>query len=292
MQDESESWVTELGLRGRKRPDGTPYALFKYLPPSRISVLTDNEVRFTQLNVFNDSFEGRPYFRNLPRQPMGRWGATDVWADTDLFSFPAYMETCVQACDEMSPRPRGDTLRQFLLSGICSVVGVFSLSEVPVSPLMWGHYADSHRGFVVGFDTDVPFFHCGNLSDAPNDDRFYPVRYTQSRPSRRSYRDVTAQDAFFTKSSDWAYEKEWRRYKLIRDADRQIDVDDDAIALFNFPRNALRWVILGMDTSETQLRLLQRALLLPVDYRNEVAVFQCYMNLRSYKLHLVEISLR
>ena len=37
-------------------------------------------------------------------------------------------------------------------------IGILCLSEVRDSILMWGHYTDSHQGFVIGFDSDQPFF--------------------------------------------------------------------------------------------------------------------------------------
>jgi len=103
---------------------------------------------------------------------------------------------------------------------------------------------------------------------------------------------VTSGDAFFTKSSDWIHEKEWRRYRLIRDADRTIEVDGETIALFSFPRNAIRSVILGMDIAEADLKLLQRALLFPTDYRHKVTVFNCGMDSRSYRLRLSQVRFR
>ena len=37
-------------------------------------------------------------------------------------------------------------------------VGILCLTEVPDSLLMWAHYADSHKGFLVGFNTTHTFF--------------------------------------------------------------------------------------------------------------------------------------
>ena len=79
---------------------------------------------------------------------------------------------------------------------------------------------------------------------------------------------------------------------MIRDADRSIELDDETVALFHFPRSAVRSVILGMDMGEAEFELFRRALLLPTDYRNKVRVYQCYMDSRSYRLKLGEISLR
>src|SRR5437667_6790953 len=39
-----------------------------------------------------------------------------------------------------------------------SQIGILSLSEVPDSTLMWSHYGAQHHGFLIGFDSDHPFF--------------------------------------------------------------------------------------------------------------------------------------
>lgn len=288
MDNPTASWASELGLGTPFRPDGSPKVLFKYLPGSRLDVLENNAIRFTQPNLFNDAFDCRPYFRNLPAQPRGWWDATDVWMDDEPFSFAAYMETCVQANNGISPQLRGDDLRQFLLGSLGSVVGVLSLSEVPSNHLMWGHYADSHRGFVLGFDTCSSFFRCGDRTTEPTQDGFFPVRYADERPRRRSYRDVTAADAFFTKSVDWSYEREWRQWRLVRSADVTIDSpseqSDEEVALFEFPREAVRFVLLGMDMlPETRARLA-RTLTVPSDYRESVQVFNASIHARWYRM--------
>lgn len=35
--------------------------------------------------------------------------------------------------------------------------GVLCLTKSPMNPLMWAHYGDQHKGFVVGYDVSVPF---------------------------------------------------------------------------------------------------------------------------------------
>jgi len=285
---EIEPWWDELGMREPKRPDGTPRLLFKYLSAERIDVLRNNELRFTQPICFNDSFDGRPFFRNLPCEPQNVIHSAMVFErGLGPFSFSSYLETCVQVNSELSPRLRGDDLRQYLLDNVCSFVGVLSLSESPTNPLMWAHYSESHRGFVVGFDTDDSFFRCGDPASLPDEGAFYPVKYARERPRRRSFEDVTPADAFFTKSWHWAYEQEWRRYRLINDADRTIAKE---IALFRFSRSAVRVVIIGMDMIDKDVQKMQNTLLIPLDYRNTVKAFRCSMDTRFYRLHLKKLN--
>jgi hypothetical protein len=289
-----DAWPPELRAITRSSERGTPSLLFKYLPPTRFDVLARNELRFTQPSFFNDPFDSRPYFRNLPRMPQGPWDTFDVWEDAGSFDFSRYfcryMETAVEANREIVPKLRGDELRQFLLSGIGSTVGILSLSEVPDDPLMWGHYAASHCGFAIGFDTSHPFFRCTRHTSQPTPDAFFPVHYAAERPRRRSYEHVTARDAFFTKSPHWAYEKEWRRYRLVRHADTSLDgPDDEPIALFRYPREAVRVVIFGMDMDRRTFHELRRIMLTAPEYRTNVLALHAYMDSRYYRMRFEKL---
>jgi len=89
--------------------------------------------------------------------------------------------------------------------------GVICMSKGWESPLMWAHYADSHKGIVLGFD--VP------------DEAFYKVCYVKKRPTLRDMRlnilgDITPDDMkrlIRTKAAGWAYEQEYRSYRALND---------------------------------------------------------------------------
>ncbi len=77
--------------------------------------------------------------------------------------------------------------------------GLISFSREYTSPLMWGHYAESHTGICLGFE--VP------------DEDLIPVRYRQDRlkfdgKTSLSYDDVI--NLVSVKFTDWQYEKESR----------------------------------------------------------------------------------
>jgi hypothetical protein len=74
---------------------------------------------------------------------------------------------------------------------------------------MWSHYADNHRGLCLEFSNREP-----QTSPFPTS---WPITYQRDRPIVDT--TVTADDietdlivrpGLFTKSLDWAYEKEWR----------------------------------------------------------------------------------
>jgi hypothetical protein len=64
------------------------------------------------------------------------------------------------------------------------------------NPLLWGHYADKHRGMVLGFDV--------------RDELLRKIDYVKHRPRFNKVNDATAGKLLFTKFADWRYEEEWR----------------------------------------------------------------------------------
>jgi len=110
------------------------------------------------------------------------------------------------------------------LSKLLNEVGIFSLTENPANTLMWSHYGDSHRGIAIGFDavdgSDLADAEkCRNVIYSDELSEFSFERgfrasttfYANDKPkSSISFNDEQVQRAFFSKTNDWAYEKEWR----------------------------------------------------------------------------------
>jgi hypothetical protein len=85
-----------------------------------------------------------------------------------------------------------------------SEAGIFSLSAKPNHPLMWSHYADSHRGICIEFNWDALRL-C----------RLTPinVEYSNVRPIVDPILDspgLTVRESLLTKADVWEYEAEWR----------------------------------------------------------------------------------
>ena len=90
---------------------------------------------------------------------------------------------------------------------------VLSLSENVSSTLMWSHYSDSHRGFVIEYDFAslgygdlrrrlcFPVFYTKKLRDA--------TRY-MARSDMTDYNNLFGQYMCLIKQDQWSYEREWR----------------------------------------------------------------------------------
>jgi hypothetical protein len=121
---------------------------------------------------------------------------------------------------------------------------VLSLADNRDSLLMWAHYTESHAGFLLGFDAEQEI-----LAGASPHRDFGPVLYSHSKPAQRTFGDVTNSELFYRKSSEWAYEREWRI------VDSAFSADGDPVGRtgdcypFRFRPEALQEVIIGCKCS-------------------------------------------
>lgn len=82
--------------------------------------------------------------------------------------------------------------------------------EEYLNSLMWGHYADSHKGICIKYRF------CNSISQLGNDNPnivayFKDVKYSNGDMRKYSKKDsITLEDAFFLKGKQWEYENELR----------------------------------------------------------------------------------
>ncbi len=154
--------------------------LYKYRSADRAVDLRSCTVRLTPPGAFNDPFEALP-------------AVAGVW-DPEALKF-LETETHRLAGADGIVLDRREVREEFELmnelaqsSGSAWVIkaanelfGVVSLSTRYDDALMWGHYADSHRGFVIGFDARHPWFDRRVRDDDPIN-HVAPVTYSEERP--------------------------------------------------------------------------------------------------------------
>jgi len=138
------------------------------------------------------------------------------------------------------------------------MIGILCLTESPDNLLMWGHYADSHHGFVVEFDADSPFFNQRRGSD----DEFWYLRkvlYSERRPSF-VLSEVEDFSPFLTKGQDWRYEAEWRMMAPLSSASKIIGDGPTARHLFEYPKSAIKSLIFGCRMTESKREEIRRVI--------------------------------
>ncbi|MFA5240284.1 MAG: DUF2971 domain-containing protein [Phycisphaerae bacterium] len=167
---------------------------------------------------------------------------------------------------------------------------LLSVSQEARSTVMWAHYAEKHKGGVIGFDFGYYF---RNME---------PVRYSTQRPKLNIWDDYLSerfQKKYFktliTKSSEWLYEKEFRN--LLDDSDLMSFEKDGLVCLKDFEGRktwflrlnpeSIREVVFGLYT-EDSLKLAIGKLIERPELRH-VRLYQAGES-ETYTLNLTEIK--
>jgi len=146
-------------------------------------------------------------------------------------------------------------VRAKLPDSVAGEIGALSLTAIPDNEVMWSHYADSHQGLLLGFNSDDPFF-----------SNVFKIKYQNERP-KLDLRQLSTelpvvkdriQALFGIKNEAWAYEQEYRlieAVKILRDTGMR---DSRGMQIFvkQFSPTILNSVVLGSRLSqETQTEI-------------------------------------
>lgn len=237
--------------------------LYKYLPSARVDVLRNLKIRFSPFESLNDPFEALPLFDHKDRQYIidelvNAFEAGLLKDKNHDGKYKGFVFDVVKVLrqkienDHLSP----EVLGREMMKNIEEQIGILSLSRTESSLLMWSHYAENGKGFVLGFDSGNSFFGKGNGVDRP-----VAVTYSE----KRRVFDISEHDIrnhenipkiFSRKPLEWAYEEEERFIRLFDFCDGDVDtgkMDDFGrkIILTGLPIDAIKRVFIGYRTEET-----------------------------------------
>jgi hypothetical protein len=231
-----------------------PY--YKYLRPERIDVLNNLKIRFTQVSALNDPFEYFPAVSSSDRDPFKEI--------------------------EFQRRIRSITE---------STLGILCLSKTPSNILMWSHYAASHSGFLIEFDSNHGYFNHGTSE----------VRYSHNRPRMLAKAGDQATDIFYTKGIDWRYEKEVRKVKYLHQRIRRLSnghsiiegdpaaIDDPLlIHLCDFPKDAVTGIALGWKSTPVLQTAVADAL--AAHGMASVRLYRCQPCRKEYRMQMASLD--
>jgi len=201
--------------------------LYKYYAYNEhsLKVLSNRQIWLADPRSFNDPFDcALNIKRTLSDDDCLRIFEENV---REALSSPDLDNTGRLECKKLLERIKKDksfrdeTVRAFRIRievpiATVEMLGAFCMSELPDNLLMWAHYTRSHTGFCIEFSREPD-----NLLGSFGHTR--PVSYTYYYPDISDIdllapRDHEASDPirpvtsamYWTKSADWAYEKEWR----------------------------------------------------------------------------------
>lgn len=283
--------------------------LYKYVSEDRISILKDGLIRFSQPQAFNDPFELKPHISEI----MDRAGLEKTISDLlpeiikneydkqpQAFRNKIPFEIVMSFAEVNAEKIIGDKdlflasgakiMQQIVCKGIEKVIGILSLSESANNLLMWAHYANSHQGFVIEFDSSNKFF---NQQINENDELRYlrKVSYSDERPNIRiNVRDGSDAGVkmFLTKSNEWSYEKEWRIMLPLEHSDKKIKSVPHDIHLFKIPFSAISKVIIGARATQETVQEVKEAISVNSEL-NHIKLCKMLIDDKRYELKMEEI---
>lgn len=152
--------------------------------------------------------------------------------------------------------------------------GIYCLSEKERNILMWSHYAKSHSGFCVGFDSKI-------LGELNTFILLSPIEYKEDFPEIDFHSEDIQQWArflFLRKHNDWSYECEWRLVK-----------EDGANKTMKFPAEMIQEIYFGM---EIDFRAKERIVMMVRKYLpGSTKVFQMMKDGAGFKVNPEPVQL-
>lgn len=228
-------------MKGVTQGESRPVVrLYRYLAAKwAMRTLETGELRVSRLAELNDPFEFRPALEYVN---------------------PAFAHGVV------------DKFLGFLVREFNPKMGIVCFSEEIADPVLWSHYADSHRGIALGFDVY-------------KDDSLWPMIYPEERPTFdvKNFPTMTMEEAkrmvyriLAAKAPSWKYEREQRVF---------VDLASSRMAeghyFHRIPSDCLVQVVLGIDcpVKETDVNGALRA-----GGLGEVAVVRARRCLTKFKV--------
>jgi hypothetical protein len=203
-------------------PVAIPPILYKYASwrnEYHKRLITHREIFFASARRFNDPFDSAialMYSRMTPDQKltysrrMGRWFAPPGASEEVISELTAEILRSLVQDGSKDSKLVAERQKELMYRDI----GLFSVSEVRDSILMWSYYAESHSGFCVGYDARVLNEYLARLGDSSHllfDQR--PIEYAQEYPILNPG-ELNDKDFFLkrthAKSHEWKHEREWR----------------------------------------------------------------------------------
>lgn len=250
-----------------------PKRFYKYYPiESWQYMCRDWTIRFTPPDDFNDPFEFLPAITGLACDDnlyelfesnfsmQVTKGAEEVWKGLDsnlreIFSMKVLelpfnlnknilYKNFLDLVQMATPR-----FASLLPQKIKSLVGVLCLTTQNDNLLMWSHYGNSYKGFVVEYDAKNEFFHRGEDINFT----LRPVMYASTRPNK-NINELDINDFLYIKSNIWAYENEYRLVTPLTDNERYLWYDNKKRGVCDIPKQAVKSIIFGAKLSQDTIR--------------------------------------
>lgn len=263
--------------------------LYKYMPAEKFEeyIIDKQTIRFTPPSAFNDPFEFKPAivgfenehkldevsYKTMDEEAIKQYGKVKHLMTFEQFYtlIQLNMQNLIKFSKDFI---LGIVKSDYFLESIFKKIGVFCATANNSNILMWSHYADSHHGIAISFDSKNTFFKKlpGELGG------FKAVNYKLERPY--SYLEsMFNPDLWYTKSKLWEYEQEYRLVSpLVSEA--KYDWVDMGDGVCRIPKSVIKSVIFGCKCSNEKIN----------DWRSRLADKGGFEHLKFYKAEMDKLE--
>lgn len=237
---------------------GRTRRFLKFVHEDRIDVLENGMLRFTPPSELNDPFEVNPIIFEVDPDnlPPNETATPNNMNDSDH----EYTYNRLN-----SKKIYRDKYKEFVNGfGILSLISNDSMTTQPsivvVNPedpmrnlLMWAHYANEHKGFLIEFSSNFM-----EVTHRVTHEDIKPVKYSNDRPVLL-FEDVESKEMapFYKKGGSWCYENEWRIVLPLTSSDL---IKENGIHLFKFNLKSIVSVTCGCKMSDENKARIRKIL--------------------------------
>lgn len=150
--------------------------------------------------------------------------------------------------------------------------------------LMWSHYAQSHHGVVLEFDTDFAPFSNGIMKEV----KYSSTRFDFGVEDYSNTEDINNMvlDLLSSKGLDWAYEKEWRLiYDIKQNKESIIWRDNYNNPVVKLDLDSIKNIYIGRRAKESDFRTL-KGILIEKGLDSKIKVKKTKLSQVGYKIEI------
>lgn len=231
-----------------------PLFFYKFVSFARKDILTNGMIRFAPIGSFNDPFELEPsitpyskkflqYINEISERDLKKITMTEadyVYSAERVDSIEYYKDKYRAEVGKYGvlSLSSNDTINQLL------TVSMPERKDPRTNILMWSHYADSHKGFVIEFRAD--FVEGVKLEKVEYSDIRHVVTF-------EDIDENNFDNIFFRKSSDWEYEQEYRAVLPLSNAS---EIHDERFHLYKINKSSINSITFGCAMSEEEKKII------------------------------------
>lgn len=242
-----------------------PLFFYKFLSFDRKDILTSGMIRFAPIGSFNDPFELEPSITPYSKKFLRYLNETSERELNEIrmteadYTYSAERAGSVESFREkyrseiakygVLSLSSNDTINQLL------TVSTPEKNDPRTNILMWSHYADSHRGFVIEFRAD--FIDGVKLEK---------VEYSDTRDVL-TFEDIDENNfdkIFFKKSSEWKYEQEYRAVLPLSHANK---IHNGQFHLYRIKKSSINSITFGCAMGEKEKKTIMDTIINDTEFK-------------------------